>query len=79
MIRKRPTSVLVIAILHLVGAALLLLCSVYSLVAQGIASGMQPTAGAGGPGAVSQQQLAGEASFQKARTACLEARGYTVQ
>lgn len=29
--------------------------------------------------AVSQQQLVGQASFQKARTACLEARGYTVQ
>ena len=29
--------------------------------------------------AVSQQQQAGQASFQKARIACLEARGYTVQ
>jgi hypothetical protein len=29
--------------------------------------------------AASQQQPAGEAPFQKARTACLEARGYTVQ
>ena len=29
--------------------------------------------------AVSQQQHAGQASFQKARIACLEARGYTVQ
>jgi hypothetical protein len=28
---------------------------------------------------VSQQQQAGQASFQKARIACLEARGYTVQ
>ena len=29
--------------------------------------------------AVSQQQLAGQASFDKARAACLEARGYTTQ
>jgi hypothetical protein len=29
--------------------------------------------------AVSRQQQAGQASFQKARIACLEARGYTVQ
>jgi hypothetical protein len=29
--------------------------------------------------ATPQQQLAGEASFQKARAECLEARGYTVQ
>jgi hypothetical protein len=63
-IRKRPTPVLVIAILHLVGGTLLLLSSACGAAMQGIAAGMQPGAGPGGPGMISQQQMQAELEKQ---------------
>jgi hypothetical protein len=59
MIRKRPTGVLVIAILHLVGGGLLLLGTVCGAVVQAATANLQKSAPAG-PGGVSQQEMQAE-------------------
>ena len=59
--RKRPTAVLVIAILHMVGGVILLLTSICGAAMQGISANLQPAGPqAGAPGMFSQQQMQAE-------------------
>jgi hypothetical protein len=59
MIRNRPTSVLVIAILHLLGAAFLLLGTICGAVGQAVMANMKSPAG--GPDIFSQQKAMADA------------------